>query len=110
MADTLKEMLIPDVHGEITAENGESIPFNAHMDVESESKRILADSYKQNATYLKEALVEVREAYKDDMPKLKATVDHFKEKCPFCMISGNQKCSPKRFTEHRAIIVITVTM
>lgn len=42
VADTLKEMLIPDVHGEITAENGESIPFNAHMDVESESKLCIA--------------------------------------------------------------------
>lgn len=96
VADTLKEMLIPDVHGEITAENGESIPFNAHMDVESESKRILADSYKQNATYLKEALVEVREAYKDDMPKLKATVDHFKEKMSILYDKRQSEVQPKK--------------
>lgn len=100
VADTLKEMLIPDVHGEITAENGESIPFNAHMDVESESKRILADSYKQNATYLKEALVEVREAYKDDMPKLKATVDHFKEKMSILYDKRQSEVQPKKDSQN----------
>lgn len=79
VAETLQEMLIPEVHGEITTKSGDTIPFEAHMDVESEAKRIVAQNHRSNTFDLAESLSRVKEAYKDDMPKLKETVMQYKE-------------------------------
>lgn len=50
--------------------------------------------------FLNLALVEVREAYKDDMPKLKATVDHFKEKMSILYDKRQSEVQPKKDSQN----------